>query len=71
MYINREPVTVDKLVCKHPRVKQFWEYGSIDMHGVMYQNIGIITDDGVRHEFANSNPSEAVAKAEQFLATLN
>lgn len=74
-YITFEPAVIkNKLVCNHPRIKHFWEYGfcSVNPIGDVSYGIGLIVDNETedRHDFSGKTFDEAASKAENFLSTL-
>ncbi len=76
-YISLEPVTINKLVCNHPKVKYIWEYGGlagIPSSKTPKRYIGIILkeNDGKieRVEFEDEGDGKAIEDAEKFLSEL-
>lgn len=71
-YITRKPVEVLKLVCDHPRVKSFWEWGgaSINPTGDFVYSLSMILDNDERIDFRDKNPDDAIEKAEKYLNEL-
>ncbi len=72
-YIKREPVTVTRLTCSHPKVKRIWEHGALaatPTNSLMTRVLCIQLDnDEVKH-FEDGGEGQAEADAEKFLSEL-
>lgn len=78
-FISLEPITIQKLVCNHPKVKYIWEYGglsAIPNNGEAKRYIGIILEwdnnnkKVERLEFEDDGNGKAIEDAEKFLSEL-
>lgn len=72
-FIFYEPVTIQKISCAHPKVKNIWETGSLAAmpnNSLTVVNIHIILHDGVLKQFTDVDYKKAIEQAEGFLKTL-
>ncbi len=72
-YIEYKEVTVTKLTCSHPRVKNIWEVGAlaaVPNTATMERRVNIILDDGTREEFIDDGSGKAVEDLEKYLLTI-
>lgn len=74
VYIKREPVTIVKLTCVHPKVKRIWEWGGaacIPTSGLFFRTISLLFDDDTRKDFTDDgNNDGAIHEAEKYLQSI-
>lgn len=73
-YIERKPITVERLTCSHPKVDRIWEYGGLaetPTDGGMVRYVSIMLKDFTRKDFQDKGDGKAIEEAEAFLKTLD
>ncbi len=71
-YISLEPVTIQKLVCNHPKIKKIWEYGGSSriLNNDFRRFLHLQLDNDSIETFEDGGEGKAIEDAEKFLSEL-